>query len=51
VRMPDPLELELQIVGTCHMGAGIWTMVLWKRSQYSSPLSHLSSPKCSHPEV
>jgi hypothetical protein len=29
---------------SCHMGNGNWTQVLWKSSQYSYPLNHLSSP-------
>lgn len=28
-----------------HVGAGNWTKVLWKGSQCSRPLSHLSSPQ------
>ena len=31
--MSDPLELELQIVVSCHVGAGNSTWVFWKSSQ------------------
>jgi hypothetical protein len=44
VRMMNPLERELQTVVSCHVNAGNWTWVLWKRSQSSYLLSHLSSP-------
>ena len=34
-RAPAPLELEWQIIVSCHMGAGNWTQVFCKSSQYS----------------
>lgn len=40
----DPLELELQVVVICQVGAGNPTQVLWKNNQFSEPLSNLSSP-------
>jgi hypothetical protein len=33
------------VVVSHHVVAGIWTRDLWKSSQCSEPLSHLSSPK------
>lgn len=41
--MLNSLGLELQIVVSCHVGAGDQTQVLWKGSQYSKPWAHLSS--------
>jgi uncharacterized protein YybS (DUF2232 family) len=32
MRVSDPLKQELQIVGSCHVGAGNWTQVLWESS-------------------
>ena len=29
-RKPDPLELELKMLVSCHVGSGNWTWVLWK---------------------
>lgn len=40
----DPLELEFQMVVSCQVVVGDWTSALWKSSQCSYPLSHLSSP-------
>lgn len=37
------MELDLQIVVSLHMGAGNQCYVLWKSSQSSQLLSHLSS--------
>lgn len=42
-RVSDSLEPELETVVNWHRGAGKWTWVLWKSSQCSQPLSHLSS--------
>jgi hypothetical protein len=33
--VPDPVELESQMVVSSHVGAGNQTQVLWKTSQYS----------------
>lgn len=41
--MVNPLDLELQMVVSYCVGAGTWTLVLWKSSWYSLLLSHLSS--------
>ena len=41
VRVLDPLELDLQIVVSCHMGAGNESRILWQSSQCSKSLSHL----------
>lgn len=41
--LSDPLKLEWQTVVTHHMGSGNQTWVLWKNSQWSELLSHLSS--------
>jgi hypothetical protein len=35
-RVSEPLELELQVVVSCHGGAGNWTRVLWRTSQLFS---------------
>ena len=35
LRVSEALELELQTGVSCHVGAGNWTRVLWKSSQYS----------------
>jgi hypothetical protein len=32
-RVSDPMELELQSVVSCHVGAGNWTQDLWKSGQ------------------
>lgn len=40
----DTLELELQAVVSCHVGAGYWTLVLYISSQCSLQLTWLSSP-------
>ena len=45
VRAPDPLGPELQAVVSWHVGAGNWTQVLWKSSQWFSQLNLLSSPE------
>jgi hypothetical protein len=42
-RASDPLRLEFQMIVSCHMGAEDQTRVLWKSSQWSEPLIHLSS--------
>ena len=34
VRATNPLELEFQTVISSHVGAGIWTWVLWKRGAF-----------------
>jgi hypothetical protein len=39
-RAPDPQELELHTLVSCHVGARNWTLVLQKGSQCSYPLSH-----------
>lgn len=39
----DPLNLELEVPMSCHVGASKETHVLWERSQCSETLSHLSS--------
>lgn len=39
----SPLELELQMIGRCRMGAWSWTRVLCKSRWCFEPLSHLSS--------
>ena len=33
-RVLSPLELELQMIVNCHVGAGIQIQVLWKSSSY-----------------
>lgn len=39
VRVLDPLELDLQTIMSCYVGAGNWILVLWKSSQcFSSPI-------------
>lgn len=40
----DLLELDWQRVVSLHVGAGIWTWIHWRSSQYSWLLSHLFSP-------
>lgn len=40
---PNPMELELQTVVSCHLGAGNQLQVLYKSSQCSKLPSHLSS--------
>lgn len=40
----DPLELELDMILSQHVGTVGQTQVLYKSSQYSKPLRHLSSP-------
>lgn len=42
-RSPNPLELVLQTIVSCYVGAGNWTLVLWKSSVLNW-LSHFSSP-------
>jgi hypothetical protein len=42
-RALDPLELELQMVASHHVGAGNQTLVLCKIIKYPEPLSSLSS--------
>jgi len=37
-------QIPLQMVVSHHVVAGNWTQDLWKSSQCSQPLSHLSSP-------
>ena len=37
-------QISLWVVVSHHVVAGIWTQDLWKGSQCSCPLSHLSSP-------
>lgn len=37
-RASDSLELELQMIVSCHVGAGNQTLVLWK-SSYTEPSS------------
>jgi hypothetical protein len=37
-------QISLWMVVSHHVVAGIWTQDLWKNSQWSYPLSHLSSP-------
>lgn len=44
-RAPEPLELELQMVGSCHVVTGNQTQVLWTSRMCSLLLRHLSSPK------
>ena len=43
-RVLDPLELELQMGVSHHVGAGNWTEVLYKSSQCSELLNQLFSP-------
>lgn len=43
-----PLELEFQEVVSFYAGAGNWTQILFKSSQCSEPLSHLSSSMVMH---
>ena len=50
VRVPDPLELELQTVVSYHVDAGNQTWVLWI-SECFKMLSYLSSPGASILEV
>ena len=38
-------QILLRMVVSHHVVSGIWTHNLWKSSQCSYPLSHLSSPK------
>ena len=45
-QVSNSLELELQMVVSCHVGAGNLTQVLWKMNQCSELLSHFSSLKC-----
>jgi hypothetical protein len=35
VSVLDPVELELQTVMSCHVGAENWTQDLWKINQWS----------------
>lgn len=37
-------QISLQMAGSHHVMSGNWTQDLWKYSQCSQPLSHLSSP-------
>ena len=37
--IPDSLELELQLVMSCHVGAGNGTWVLWESSVIANRLS------------
>jgi hypothetical protein len=37
-------QISLRMVVSHHVVSGIWTHDLWKNSQWSYPLSHLSSP-------
>jgi hypothetical protein len=39
-------QISSWMVVSHHVVAGIWTQDLWKSSQCSYPLSHLSSPMC-----
>ena len=43
-RLLESLELELQVAVSHYVGAGNGTRVLWKSSECSSLLRHLSSP-------
>ena len=43
-RVPGPLESELQAVVNLHVGAGIWSWVLWKSSKHSSLPRYLFRP-------
>ena len=38
-------QISLWVVVSHHVVAGIWTQDLWKSSQCSYPLSHLTSPR------
>ena len=42
-KVPEPIELELQMTESCHAHAGNWTLVLWKGSSsqcsYHWPIS------------
>lgn len=42
-RLSDPLGLESQMTVSRHVGAGNWTLVTWKSSQCSIPLSYFST--------
>ena len=42
-RVSEHLEVELQMVGSCHVGAENQT-ILWKSSQCCQPLRQLSNP-------
>ena len=42
-RVLYPLGLKLQMVASCHVGAGTQIWVLWKSRQQSFLLSHLSN--------
>lgn len=44
VSVSDPLKLQFEAGVSCHVGAGSLPQVLWKNSQCSQSLSHLSSP-------
>jgi hypothetical protein len=39
----DPLELELEMVASHHLGLGNQTLTPWNSNQCSSPLSYLST--------
>jgi hypothetical protein len=43
-RVSDSLEMEFQIVGSHHMGAGNWTQVFCKSNKYPLPLTCLYIP-------
>lgn len=43
-QVSEPLELEFPTVVSHHVGARNQTQVLWRKSQFSYPLSHLSCP-------
>lgn len=43
----EPMELELQVVVSCHVYAGNRTQVLYKRNNHSQSPSHLSTPDSS----
>ena len=40
----EGINIPLQMVVSHHVVAGNWTQDLWKSSQCSYPLSHLSNP-------
>lgn len=43
MKMSNTWELELQIVGSCHVGAGNWTRVLGKNRKCSQQVKELCS--------
>lgn len=48
MRVLDPLELELQSLVNLHVSAGNTSLDLWRSSQCSLTLSHLSSSLTSY---